>query len=62
VSPEPAPEKPRSRRVLVVLAWITLVLFGAFATVVAVGVALIPRIREARKSGSAPPPAWEARR
>ncbi len=42
-------EAPRKRLWFVVLAWITLVLFAAFAAGITAGVVAIPSIREARE-------------
>jgi hypothetical protein len=57
----PAPETPRNRFWFVVLAWVTLVLFAAFAALITVSVVSVPRLRKARQTGALPA-AWEARR
>lgn len=49
---KPVPEtEARRRRWFLALAWVTLVLFAAFVTVIVVGVASIPHLRRARRGG-----------
>jgi hypothetical protein len=50
VAPSQEP-KPKSRGWFVVLAWITLVLFGIFVAGITIVTATIPQIKKAREAG-----------
>ena len=48
-APSPAP-RPKSRTWFVVLAWITLILFGIFVAGITAVTASIPQIKKAREA------------
>ena len=49
--PPPAASKPKSRTWFVVLAWITLVIFGMFVAGITIVTASIPQIKKMRDAG-----------
>ena len=49
--PPPAASKPKSRTWFVVLAWITLVIFGIFVAGITIVTASIPQIKKMRDAG-----------
>jgi hypothetical protein len=51
LTPAAAAPKPKDRRWFVVLAWITLVLFGVFVTGITIVTAAIPAIKRAHEAG-----------
>lgn len=50
-APPPPAEKPKSRTWFVVLAWITLVIFGIFVAGITTVTAMIPQIKKMREAG-----------
>lgn len=65
--PVPAPPLPppeKSRTWFVVLAWITLILFGMFVAWITILSATLPRLKQANQERSErpAPPSWEEER